>query len=973
VTYSDHHNRNGKGVGAVEDDEREEDTTGEEAAASVDQDDLADELDETSDALAVRLFTWDSDAPAPEWLPEQLLREWVSRPSVVTVLRRGLDQGTRMERQQLILTGIGRKGAVTPDSPAAGALARLCYRSATWWGRVSATAMREYARADGDLSVVDLTGLPDNLDDLLDEYDPEVLVLTCLRLGFEGDEVQVVATEAAEALGTTAVAAAMDEELNTLRARLELAESERRTAEKELKEEKQARRAAEQRVETHARELERLRTLTTQAGDATAQLAEVQRELTQTQGELAARAAALDAAHEDADRIAELEGQLTAAEEEAAVRRDAIAASLAQVARGRQAEQELQQALRTIGELNVRIAELEQHAGALPILDDARSLVQLLDGAIGSLVADAAERIRGGEAREDDRQLLAFAAEFVDFKSGIAAAAPPSAPESTPEAEAEPTAAEPHTPAPEPDVATEEDGRRAAVNRRVRTRLGWTVKPLGGAGEIGASAILATTPSGHSILLDAGQRVRGVYGSSSNDYDFHYGVAGVDELAAILVSHAHIDHTGSLPVLHRNQSAQQQQPIPVYMSEPTIELAQIMMADSAKIQHARERERRDLGESDFAEEMATTRPAYDLEEVRRVAEACVSAVPYRQFEIPRSGIVARFEPVPHVLGACAIHLTDIDSGATLLYTGDLGPIADPQLTLPDFNGVEHITPADLVVIESTYGKQTEVATPDGRTTGVSRRARDRARFYKIAGDAIGRGGCVLLPCFSLGRAQEIARLIQQAPDRELAATRIYIGGMAERILEVYVNYAERGERDRGIRWVSSGQFPRTSSLHTRLSLDFGYGDVASELLASGEPCFIIASPAMLNGGWSLTFANEMIDDPRHAVLFTGFLPRDDRTQLRLSDWRRDSMYTLDGSRRPIRSDWEKVGLSAHASADDLRLFAREIAAKADGEVSFLCVHGEPGSERALAEDIRNLPNVTDVRALVNNDQYTGRR
>jgi Cft2 family RNA processing exonuclease len=130
---------------------------------------------------------------------------------------------------------------------------------------------------------------------------------------------------------------------------------------------------------------------------------------------------------------------------------------------------------------------------------------------------------------------------------------------------------------------------------------------------------------------------------------------------------------------------------------------------------------------------------------------------------------------------------------------------------------------------------------------------------------------------------------------------------------------------------------------------------------------------MLNGGWSLTFANEMIDDPRHAVLFTGFLPRDDRTQLRLSDWRRDSTYTLDGSRRPIRCDWEKVGLSAHASADDLRLFARDISAKSDGDVSFLCVHGEPGSERALADDLRNLPNVADVRALVNNDIYTGRR
>jgi ribonuclease BN (tRNA processing enzyme) len=717
VTYAEHHSHSGGG--AVAEAEPEADSAAE-ADGAAKQEELADLPPEVVDDIVERLFSPGAAAPAPQWVPEPLMREWVTQPCVLKVLRDGLDQASKAERQQLILTGIGRKGPVAPDSPTAGALARLCYQHAAWWGRVAGNAMRDYSRADRSLTFSDISGLPDNLDDLLADYDAEVIVLTCLRLGDEGDEVQVVATEAAEALGTTAVAAAVDEEIHSLRSRLELAESERREAERELKDEKQKRRAAEQKSDTHARELERLRTQTAEVGDAAVQLAEMQRELTQAQSEFAARTAELEAAREDADRALELEAELTAAEAELVASRDTISASQAQLARGRQAEQELQQALRTIGELNVRIANLEQHAGALPVLDDARSLVQLLDGAIGSLVADAAERIRGGEAREEDRQLLAFAAQFVDFKAGIVAAPAPPATEAavTPEPEAESAAVELATPAAEPDAALEEDGRRAAVTRRVRTRLGWTVKPLGGAGEIGASAILATTPSGHSVLLDAGQRVRGVYGSASNDYDFHYGVAGVDELAAVLVSHAHIDHTGSLPVLHRNQSAQQQRPIPVYMSEPTIELAQIMMADSAKIQHARERERRDLGESDFAEEMATNRPAYDMEEVRRVAEACVPAVPYRQFEIPNSGIVARFEPVPHVLGACAIHLTDVDSGATLLYTGDLGPIADPQLTLPDFNGVEHITPADLMIIESTYGKQAEVAAPDGRSTGA---------------------------------------------------------------------------------------------------------------------------------------------------------------------------------------------------------------------------------------------------------------
>lgn len=574
VSYADHHNRPAAAG-----------TNGSGDAAQAGRDDVRDdgveelndgELEELADDISERLWTSHTDVPAPAWLPEPLLREWMTRPHVVKFLRDGLDQATQTERRQLILTGIGRKGTITPDSAAAAALARLCSTYPVWWGRCANWALRDYSHDDRTLSLEHLTGLPGNLDDLLDDYDPEVIVLTCLRLGFDGDEVRVLAGEAADALGKTTVAT-LDEEMNSLRARLELAETETRDVQKQLKEERQKRRSLEQAADTRTRELEKLRALTVKAGDAAGQLAELQRELVQARSELAARTAERDSAREDADRASELEAQLGAAEAGLATSQDALTAAQAQVARGRAGEQELQQALRTIGELNVRIAELEGAVGNLPVLDDARSLVQLLDGAIGSLVADAAERIRAGEAREDDRQLLAFAAQFVDFKSGLASA-PPAAPQ------APLPAAEEAEEVPELDAAAVEEGdRKAAVARRVRTRLGWTVKPLGGAGEIGASAILATTPSGRSVLLDAGQRVRGVYGSSSNDYDFHYGVAGVDELAAILVSHAHIDHTGSLPVLHRNQSAQQQRPIPVYASEPTIELAEIMMADSAKI------------------------------------------------------------------------------------------------------------------------------------------------------------------------------------------------------------------------------------------------------------------------------------------------------------------------------------------------------------------------------------------------------
>ena len=104
----------------------------------------------------------------------------------------------------------------------------------------------------------------------------------------------------------------------------------------------------------------------------------------------------------------------------------------------------------------------------------------------------------------------------------------------------------------------------------------------------------------------------------------------------------------------------------------------------------------------------------------------------------------------HVLGSCAIHLTDSASGLSLLYTGDLGPISDSQLSLQDF-GLDNIEAADVVITESTYGAPRVTGqTPAGRQARVSRRERHVAELCKLASDALGRGGFVLLPTFSLG-------------------------------------------------------------------------------------------------------------------------------------------------------------------------------------------------------------------------------
>src|SRR5262249_40384713 len=150
--------------------------------------------------------------------------------------------------------------------------ARLCRNQPFFWERASVYALLEDVQSGREVPPSKLAGLPGNLDELLEACDPDVLVLTCLRLGIESDELKVLAAEAADGLGT-ATTAALDDELNRLRARIELAEEEARDAKRLGREERQQKRAAEQARAEAERELERLREHKTQAGDAAAQLA----------------------------------------------------------------------------------------------------------------------------------------------------------------------------------------------------------------------------------------------------------------------------------------------------------------------------------------------------------------------------------------------------------------------------------------------------------------------------------------------------------------------------------------------------------------------------------------------------------------------------------------------------------------------------------------------------------------------------
>jgi metallo-beta-lactamase family protein len=333
----------------------------------------------------------------------------------------------------------------------------------------------------------------------------------------------------------------------------------------------------------------------------------------------------------------------------------------------------------------------------------------------------------------------------------------------------------------------------------------------------------------------------------------------------------------------------------------------------------------------------------------------------RAHQIPGTSFVARFLPVAHVLGSCAIHLTDTENDQTLLYTGDLGPITDPQVTLPQY-ALGEMLGADVVIMESTYGLPPR-DIDEGKRSRRALSGRERAvkQLCQAATRTHENGGAVLLPAFSLGRTQELAMLIHQArQDGDAPNGEIIVAGMGEKIIQVYESYS-RGPNP----WARAENMPRVDELGGRLraSRELRFEDIADEVLGEGFS-YIIASPAMLANGWSRTFLERMVDNPANAIVMTGYVPRHAGKIPRLHQLRRGEIMDLGSRRARIDAEFLRLqGLSAHAPSTDLRKFAQFVSRQSE-QVAFGMVHGDEAAQTALAKDVAEMPNAS-AEALAN--------
>jgi Cft2 family RNA processing exonuclease len=917
-------------------------------------------------ALRDRLMTFQPDEPAPDEIPDTVLRHIATLPGAKRAWRTGLDRSSY--RRLLIRAGVTRKGNYGPSSQTARMLTQLLRREAALWDIALQSTFRQYDSSKTRIADATLVAIADNPAAFLDSHsacaEEFVAAAAYVLHATDREELELIEDALAERLAARADERAENEDVE--RHRIHGLEELVKALERDIKERDQRLAAAEKKVGTLETSLSELETARQRAGDADAELAEARSKLAENAKQIASLAGQISSGEADRERLRELE--------ERAGEMDRLQADLDELRAERDSERRLRvEAQEQADRQAERLRQISQSQRARPVgpeellpVDSPRALIHALAPVVGQATSMAADRIASGAALPDDQHLLRLTAVFSELSQLVTPVPVVGSPAGRPTANVaaadrqeatEQIAAKAVIASLESPPATDEPQLESREEipppRRRRTRRHshpFTIRALGGAEEVGGSAILVQTHNSHSVLLDAGQRVKGEYGDP-NAQPFHFRVP-TEALDGVLISHAHIDHVGSLPTVLGALEATSELDVPVWMSPPTIQLAEIMLLDSAKIQHSREERMTAMAvsESDYYE--GSMRPAYTQQDVRNIMERVRPAEKGVKFRVADTSLLVRYLPVAHVLGSCAIHVTEEESGHTLLYSGDLGPIADPQHTLPTW-GLDEVEPADLVIMESTYGVPDQMLQQGRRNFHGREQAAQRLSDY--ATKTVGDGGFLLLPSFSLGRTQELVKIIEARRGREMPDGPLYVAGMGNKIMDVYDQYSQA--RNGG--WAAVGSFPSVRNPNEWLTNDRSLDEAVLDILGSEEPGYIIASPAMLSGGWSRAFLREMVRHKQHGVVFTGYMPRAAGGIPGINRLKTGDTIRLGDENPKIQCLFQRVGLSAHAPTPDLHSFAERMTRAHDATV-FGIVHGEAAAQRELATWIDQ--NLQDQRA-----------
>ncbi|MBI1182211.1 MAG: MBL fold metallo-hydrolase [Alphaproteobacteria bacterium] len=381
--------------------------------------------------------------------------------------------------------------------------------------------------------------------------------------------------------------------------------------------------------------------------------------------------------------------------------------------------------------------------------------------------------------------------------------------------------------------------------------------------------------------------------------------AGLD---AVILTHAHIDHTGYLPLLVRNGFQG-----PVYCTPGTADLCRILLPDSAMLQEK---------DADFANRHHTSRhrpakPLYTRRDAQRALKLLRTMEHGSEERIGR-GVTLRFDPAGHILGSALTRLTW--KGTSLQFSGDLG--RPETATMPPPAAIEE---ADYLVVESTYGdRRHPTADPEDEMAEVITRT-------------TGRGGTVVIPSFAVGRTQTLLyHLWRLKRDDRIPDVPVFLDSpMAIDATEIFQRHTYEHK-------LSHEECREAFQVATYVR----EAEDSKELDRSAVPMVLISASGMATGGRVLHHLIRFAPDPRNTILFAGFQAGGTRGAAMVGGAREVKIF---GQYVPVNAEVHNMDMfSAHADADEIMGWLGQF--KRPPRLTFI-THGEPAASDALRKRI----------------------
>ena len=445
-------------------------------------------------------------------------------------------------------------------------------------------------------------------------------------------------------------------------------------------------------------------------------------------------------------------------------------------------------------------------------------------------------------------------------------------------------------------------GRR--IHRDITSKDQWArVTMLGCCREVGRAAFLLTTPESR-VLIDCGEKPDN---SNSTPYLYVPEIHPLSQLDAVVLTHAHLDHCALVPLLYKYGYDG-----PVYSTPPTRDLSAMLQLDYLDVIHKEDR-----------------KVPYSSNEVKTYIKHSIT-LNYGNVTDIAPDIKLTFHNAGHILGSAIAHFHIGDGLYNIAFTGDFN-YSKSRLFNP---ATANFPRLEALFMESTYGGSNDMQPA---------RSDAEEKLYETINIVLSRGGKVIIPAFAVGRSQEVMLALEEGMRKEkIPNVKIYLDGMIREATAIHTTYPEYLNSDLRNQIFKEGMNPFLSESFVAVD-----SSDLRERVINGDPCVIITTSGMMNGGPVMEYLSNLAADERNALVFVGYQADGTLGRRIQKGWREVPL----GRGRTIVINLEIVtvdGFSGHSDRRQLMNYVGQVQPRPE---KIFTIHGDENNTIDLASSL----------------------